>query len=310
MNILALKKEIDDLRFLLNEKGRANNDYSQEIASNRDQINRKEADITTTQRELAHKSDQGYQFRKDIDNLAYEVQKLKEEKLKEQDEIARLRELNNFRERENNDQTQRIRAVDYDLAKAQERAADLSKMAESKEFELRRAAEALEAAQADLARLKDDSQRLQGDNLSQQRQFDRQNEEKVALLRQRDLELQKNRELSALLFDLESKNRSRDDQIIVARKELDDVKFSNSSIVDRNADLKSEIAALQVHVNVLEQQNRELNKELEKFVETDEQIRATLNRRDRVVDLRNRTEHELQRSIYDLERSSPGRRHR
>jgi len=89
-------------------------------------------------------------------------------------------------------------------------------------------------------------------------------------LRQRDIELQKNRELSALLFDLETKNRSRDDQIIVIRKELDDVKFSNSSIVDRNADMTAEIAALQNHVNVLEAQNRDLNRELEKFVETDE----------------------------------------
>jgi len=44
---------------------------------------------------------------------------------------------------------------------------------------------------------------------------------------------------------------------------------------------------------VLEQQNRDLNKELEKFVETDEHIRATLNRRERVVDLRTKTEVEL-----------------
>ena len=135
-------------------------------------------------------------------------------------------------------------------------------------------------------------------------------EEKVALLRQRDIELQKNRELSAILFDLEGKNRNRDDQLIILRKEVDDVKFSNSSLFDRNSDLKAEIAALQQHISVLELQNRDLNKELEKFVETDEQIRATLNRRDRVVDLRSKTEVELQRSLYDLERSSPQRRHR
>jgi hypothetical protein len=30
----------------------------------------------------------------------------------------------------------------------------------------------------------------------------------------------------------------------VLRKEFDDVKFSNSSILDRNADLRAEIAAL------------------------------------------------------------------
>jgi hypothetical protein len=59
--------------------------------------------------------------------------------------------------------------------------------------------------------------------------------------------------LSALLFDLEAKNRSRDDNLVVVRKELDDVKFSNSSLFDRNADLKAEIAALQQHINVLEQ---------------------------------------------------------
>ena len=51
---------------------------------------------------------------------------------------------------------------------------------------------------------------------------------------------------------------------------MDDVRFNNNSMVDRNGDLKSEIEALQAHVNVLEIQNRDLNKELERFVETDE----------------------------------------
>ena len=61
---------------------------------------------------------------------------------------------------------------------------------------------------------------------------------------------------------------------------------------------------------MLEGQNRDLNVELDKFVETDEQIRHTLNRRDRVVDLRVKTDAELKRSYADLERSSPQRRYR
>jgi len=36
MTVTGLKKEIDDTRFLLNEKNRANNDLSAEIASNRE----------------------------------------------------------------------------------------------------------------------------------------------------------------------------------------------------------------------------------------------------------------------------------
>ena len=153
---MGLKKELDDLRFLLNEKNRSNSDIQQEIAANREHINRKESEITSTQRDLAHKSDHGYQLRKDIDNLSYEVSKLKEEKAKEQDEIARLRDLQQYRERENQDQASRVRAVDYDLLKAQERSSELSKIAESKEFELRRTADSLEGAQLELARLRDE----------------------------------------------------------------------------------------------------------------------------------------------------------
>lgn len=71
------------------------------------------------------------------------------------------------------------------------------------------------------------------------------------------------------------------------------MKFSNAGITDRNGDLRAEIAALQQHINVLEQQNRDLNKELEVFVQTDEQIRVNLNRRDRVENLKKLTEYEL-----------------
>ena len=169
MTVLTLKKEIDDLRFLLNEKSRVNSDYQAEISGNRDHINRKELEITSTQRDIAQKSDNGYQVRKDIDNLTYELNKQKEERLKDLDEIARLKELQAYRERENLDQATKIRAVDYDLVKSQERAADLTKLAEQREFDLRRSADALDAAQAELARLKDESSRLQSDNLGQQR---------------------------------------------------------------------------------------------------------------------------------------------
>jgi hypothetical protein len=97
------------------------------------------------------------------------VAKLKEERAKDQDEIQRMRELSAYRERENQDSTQRVRAVDYDLAKASERSNELQKIAEQKEFELRRTAEGLDGAQHELARLKDDHQRLQQENVALQR---------------------------------------------------------------------------------------------------------------------------------------------
>lgn len=68
-----LRKEIDDTRFLLNEKNRHNNDLQGEIAATREQINRREAEIFATQRDIAQKSDHSYALKKEIDNAHFEL---------------------------------------------------------------------------------------------------------------------------------------------------------------------------------------------------------------------------------------------
>lgn len=83
---------------------------------------------------------------------------------------------------------------------------------------------------------------------------------------------------------------------MIARKEQENLRFSNNNLLERNNDIKSELDALNSHCNVLQGQNKDLNVELERFVQTDEQIRATLNRRDRVVSLREKTDTEIKRS--------------
>jgi len=54
----------------------------------------------------------------------------------------------------------------------------------------------------------------------------------------------KGKDLQAVLFDLESKVRAREDQIALLRKENEDVKFSNAGVSDRNGGLRIEIGAL------------------------------------------------------------------
>lgn len=168
----TLRKEVEDLRFLLNEKNRSNNEYQAEIGSVRDQISRREQECVALQREVSVKSDQAYALRKDADNLQYELGKLREEKAKDQDEINRLRDGVAFKERECQDNDAKIKAVDYDLYKAQERSNELNKLADSKEFELRRTNEALDSANAELARCKDDHSRLMAEAQALQRNLD------------------------------------------------------------------------------------------------------------------------------------------
>ncbi len=83
MTLTGLKKELDDLRFLLQEKNRSNNELQEENGACREQINRKEVEINHVKSDNAQKSDQGFQMRKDIDNLTFEASKLKDERDKD-----------------------------------------------------------------------------------------------------------------------------------------------------------------------------------------------------------------------------------
>ena len=295
---------------MLNEKNRSNNDLQAEIASTREQISRREAEIFATQRDVAQKSDSGHALRKEIDNASYELAKLKEERARDQDEIDRSKDLNALKTRENTEQDSRIKATDYDLYKAQERATELAKQADAREFELRRTTEAYEAAAGDLMRARDEQARNTDEQGQQTRALDLKMTEKSELVRRSEGELARNRDLSANLYDLEAKGRAADDQLTANRREQDDLRFATQSMQNQNADVRGEIDALQHHCNVLAGQNVELNTELERFVTTDEQIRMTLNRRDRVETLRTKTEAEMRQSQYNLERSSPRRANR
>jgi hypothetical protein len=54
-----------------------------EIAGIREQIGRRESEIFAGQRDVQQKSDYSYALRKDNDALAYELQKLKDERARD-----------------------------------------------------------------------------------------------------------------------------------------------------------------------------------------------------------------------------------
>lgn len=73
---------------------------------------------------------------------------------------------------------------------------------------------------------------------------------------------------------------------MILRKELDGARYSNSALTDSNGALQVEIDALNNHIRVLNNQNEDLTKELDHFVEANEAIRQRLDRKNRVLDLR------------------------
>ena len=60
----------------------------------------------------------------------------------------------------------------------------------------------------------------------------------------KDMDSTKCRDLSSNLYELEARVRDVENQIFALRKESDDVRFSNNSMMDRNNEMKDEIEAL------------------------------------------------------------------
>ena len=118
ITLMGLKKEIEDTRFLANDKGRANNELQAEIASCREQISRREAEIFATQRDVAQKTDSGHALRREIDGAVAELSKLKDERARDAEEISRLKEMNGIKTQENTEQDNRIKSMDYELYKS------------------------------------------------------------------------------------------------------------------------------------------------------------------------------------------------
>lgn len=118
-----------------------------------------------------------------------------------------------------------------------------------------------------------------------------------------DSESQRNIEMSANIKDLEMKIRTKEDQIMFMRKELEGARFSNSALLDNNSNLQVEIDSLNNHIRVITHQNEELTKELDQFVQANEAIRQRLDRKARVQEIRMRNDQQLANSYNYVESS-------
>lgn len=111
--------------------------------------------------------------------------------------------------------------------------------------------------------------------------------------------------------DLHLKLRSRDEELQSIGQELDYFKQQTQTQMDNSSELKTEIEALNRHMSLLNQQNFELSTELEKFIETDEVVRRSLNRKGKVEDIRHKVDEAIQKSMIEVQsRKSPERRQR
>lgn len=189
---------------------------------------------------------------------------------------------------------------------------DTQKVIDGRSYDLRNKQLLLEDVQKEIARQKDVNARLANDGALLRRDGDKQVTELYELRKENEFQQARNLDLGAQVRELEARLKDREDQLFLQRKDLESSKHVNQTLRTNNLDNLAEKDALEKHAQVLQVQNDEITRELDKFCEMDEYVRTQLDRRSRVLGLRVRNEQELRQSFHRVEDArsrSPQRRY-
>ena len=226
-------------------------------------------------------------------------------------EIDKLNIQNDQKGKDSVELAAKIRALEYEISKSLSRIDDLNRIIDQKTYDLNNKQNLLTEGEAEVAKLKNQASNYRNELDHLKGLEERYRTENADLQKRNDDEGGKNYELSQSIKDTEGKIRQKEDMIMQMRKELEGARYSNSALLDNNSNLQVEIDALNNHIRVLNNQNEDLTKELDQFVEANEAIRMRLDRKNRVTDLRSKNEHQLQKSLAHVnEAKSPPRNNR
>lgn len=120
-----------------------NQDVKAQSLQLQQQISKTETEISHAQLDIQQKSDKGHVLKKDIDAQTYELQKLREENLRNTIQISTLQDKLNRQERDCNLSKSVIEETQIDLGVLQDRAQLLGKFADMRELNLRRVKESI-----------------------------------------------------------------------------------------------------------------------------------------------------------------------
>jgi len=258
------------------------------------------------------KGDVNGDLRLKASDLDKEIEVLKLQRQDNWREIAKLKDLNEARVREAAEQADRLKGLEYDISRVHLRIDDTQKLIDARSYDLRNKQLLLEDVQKEIARSKDLNGRLASDSGILRRDTDKQVADLYELRKDNEFQGARNHDLALQVRDLEARLKDREDQLFLQRKDLEANKHTNATLRSHNVDNLAEKDALEKHAAIVQAQNDEITRELDKFCEMDEYVRNQLDRRSRVLGLRARNEHELRQSftrVDDARSRSPQRRY-
>jgi chromosome segregation ATPase len=278
------------------------------IAETNAEIAERNGEINELRAELGVLDGKIYQERKEIERLDHDHRDAVNVSHKNYQEIARLKDLIAVRELDNRQFQARLQALEQEVESNTRRIQHLSEARDQKDQDIHRAQQKIGQEQLSIGQLKNQNAQLDKDIQYFESVNYKHQQTQIALSKANEQEYFRGKDLLAAEAERRAIHKARDEELTQLKLETDHVKHSNARYLDDSHELQSQIDSLNRHVALLNQQNYELSVELEKFIETDEQVRKTLNRKGKVEDIRHKVDEAIARSMNEIQRTrSPER---
>jgi len=309
--IANLKTDIDTLKSNIAESNIEYQELKAENQAVKDIAEQRDVSIKKLKLEVADALEQNDNLAQQRRALESDLAALREEKrrviAKIDNAAGNLDDLNH----KNAELEKIIKELEYDQTTLDRQNAQLQASIENLTSELRTREDNLETVERQVADTQKTILALDADIQDLERLNERTRAEANQQQRNVQQEVGRNLELTAKVNNLETGLRSRDVEAAELRREVEHLKNAKANLSDNRYQLERELDSIRRDIDGVSAQNADLVDELERFSVEDEKARAILDRRNRVSDLKYKSQSQLKQSSLNrskFERSpSPNR---
>lgn len=223
-------------------------------------------------------------------------------------EATRIVAINQRLRGDNEEIARRVADIETQLARTREHCEDGAAILSGKQKELAQVKSGAGCLEERKLSLMGEVRKAREENEMLQRLLDKYREDTEFQKRLRDAEAARKVELQLDKRRLQSEALSKDIEARSTRKELDQVRSSHEDLLEHKQQLGDELSVLRQHAELLEVQNKSLNNELERFVDTDAKVCRELDRRPVVSCLQSKNNAQLQQSLMKVRESTSPKR--
>ena len=261
--IQTLRAEVDEQRNIYNERKRQNAELNTELDRQRTLISERNIDIQRLKHDLQVSEDQNSTLQSQKRQCDDELTALRDRNREDLEEIDRLNMTNEMKQKEGQDLSGHIRSLEFEISKQLNTVQEMNRLIDQKTLDLKGKEVSLADADREITNLKTQLTNFQSELNHLKSMEQRFKEENADLQRRIDSEGCQNVELSGAIKELEMKIRQKEDQLMYMRKELEGARYSNSALLENNANLQVEIDSMNNHIRVVSHQNDELTREID-----------------------------------------------